>query len=804
MARQVLTGVEWVVAATIPNIVAPHPNFSTETVTPVALLALLADGREADFNRYRGSNGAPGEVDESELAAVDAVHRSLLVESQVQGIRQLSEMRRIEQFTLGLHAVVALFEAVGQSELDRLDLALEALDDVLTRFEHNSGVVSDGSRALVEAAVRQQRVLRYIESRQLEAARDEAQQVETLLDRSTAFDESFPTSRGTDSTPGEAQADLATTLLDHARSARSTIEGPESRLWVSVVRSPLSRADARGIRKVAEGGNAFLWERFETVVSWTAGRQRIAFQDSVDGPLATALLHAELTGDVSGVKRHRETLGRSRAIRSHRDTSWSTGDSLRLLRQADARQPLEDVVRWVRSRGPISSLTNAARAVLDRPSLLNSVTRCDLAVLVGAAEVLERRRLGQSLDAVLAYRRRPEGRLSGESAASWAVEDVAWRACARIVPGSGRDSEIASVLLAAVDTDVDVPDYLEGSVVAVVRAITWNDVTASLRNGWRAWVIERANSLSFYVGAAVLDAIDGVGRHTVGRPRPVGLELGARILREAAHGADPPAEEVAAATTACVAGLSEVQESAARGGYGFGGLSAGQIAVGLITSFERADLWNPVAEFLRNPVLVTGQKAPVLDRLAADRPVMPDHVYSLLEGTPLATLGGKAIEMWDERPLPVSPSALRFSAAYGIVERARAIGAITQLGGSRNPEARAEAARSIDAALASGGGELEWAAVLLMQLSHDDDAVVRGESARKLAQLRSALPALRDAVDERITELMESDGILIPLLTLRGLESSDDISDSLLNRVGLLSIEHPARSVRKVASELSQ
>lgn len=807
MAREVLIGVEWIVALLMPNVVAPHPNFSTPSVTPVGLLALLADGRHRDYDRYLELYESSADRDDLQLQAVDAVRMSLFVSSQAEALVRLSDLRNDSVLSPGLRSSLVSFESLCYSEIDRLDLAVEVLDDVLMDLASDLDRSAPGA-AVIEAALRQQKAVRSIEMRELDGARREALSVESLLTEPLEVSDSFSTSNGTTLSPRQAQIDIANMLRDHALAVRSTLEGLEGELWKTVVRSPLADGDIRAVQKSAEGGISYLEEHFRATVSWSSGRRRFAFQDTVDGPLSTALVHAEVAGDLGRLKRLRATLGLARALRRRHDDPWAISDSLRLLRQADARQELEDVIRWVRASGPVESLQTAANAVLGRPSLAQFVTRCDLAILMGAAEVMSEEDLGRGIDAAFVYGRRPETRLSGAVSRSWSDDDLVWRSCARMLPGSGRDDELASAMLDFVAAGGEVPDHLAPSIVSLVVAISWTEVSDEVRARWESWVHQRAGELSFYVSTAILDAIGGVSRRDgVASSRPQGLELGVRILQEFENDIEPRSDELYSVVEACRDGLAATQQSAARGRYSYGAISAGQIAVAMIDFLGRGELWEPLASFLRNPDPSSSDKQPVLDQLAVDSPEMPDDILDSLRGVSLATLGGKQLDVWNDPVLPVSPAALRFSSVYGLIGYAEAIDAVTQLGGSRQPESRVEAARSANAMLELAE-DYEWITVFLLQLSHDDDAVVRAESARQLARLIGISSAFAATVEQRTVALLEADGILVPLLTLRGLQESNSydssLSDLISSHTDRLASEHPARSVRRVALELRQ
>ena len=478
---------------------------------------------------------------------------------------------------------------------------------------------------------------------------------------------------------------------------------------------------------------------------------------------------------------------------------WSISEAIRLLRQADAREPLEDLLRWVRAQGPTSALVEEARHILNRSDSLLS-TRCDLAVLASAADLLSANELAMALNKVEAYRRQPGARLAQDGLVSWAKEDVAWRAVASIVPGSQRDTPVAESLRNSLTVDRNKNEAASFAFQSVIEALDWAKVSSSEKDHWRSWASDETEFSQLSLRMTVFDALDGVARHSV-VGRPTGLDLAARLIWESSQGIEPLPNEVAEAVEACRTRLEDVRGSAAAGSYGFGGFSPADLAVAIATLLGRYELWDPILELLADPTVAADDKSPALDRLAATRPTLPDQHLSRLAQIDLTILGGQSMGLTNQPALPLSPAALRFAMAYRLIDHPGVVAAIAELTGFGRLDGKVEAARSIGLA---GADETtsDWAVSVLLQLSHDGDPVVRAEAGRALGRLHERFPDLSLVVGKRLRELIEEDGILVPVLVLRGLLLSGSLPWELQSVVHDVSKSHPARSVRELAREL--
>ena len=800
MDEELLTGVDWLVATLSPWVVGPHPNFPVERPTPRERVALAADGRFVELQRAR-DKAQPIESEPSFSRVADSILDSLLDETQEEGADRLAGYVRQGNLSPGVVATCALFAAVAYSELDRLDESLQVVEDALRRVEADQDTRREyfGTVALIRSVLSQQRVMRLIELDRDEEAFELAVGTERALPGGKDAYESFTTSRAINYSARQAQLDIVAGVRSHAVSAQAMLEGFRGKTWIKSVRRRAPYVERRPDLNLVRSLDALVRREFDREASSLVGRRRFAAGDQVDGPVATSLLHSELMGDAGGTRHARQLLGRLRTL-SVEDRMWSLREGLRLLRQSGSREPLEDALQLARAEGPLEALLADAERILDYRAPHARITRNDVLVLAAAAEVLEPASLARAIEAVQKYEERPAGRLLRESSAGWVPTEVSWRALSRLVPGSGEDNNIAHSLVESVKGR-EIERHLYSPLAALVASLDWSQVAEDVSSDLVHWVAARASSEGYGIDSLILDQVRGVSRHDDLLRRPEGLELGARILFEHRHGFLCSEQEVRQAVDACLVRMRSIRESAAKGSSGFGGISATEVAAGLIFTFERVDLWQPLVELIADPKVRHHDKAEALDRLALETPRMPDDVKVLLTPRSVGLFDRAPADPFDTDAPPASGPALRFLATYGLLDDQSALDAFSRLAGG-GPGSQAEAARSASFLSGIDGQVPVWAVGILMQLSAASGAIARAEAGRSLAAMHRQLTQLEPLLTSRLEELLSEPGFLVPLLVLSGLSSVDNVNPVLWEALRPLAQSHPARSVRNLATRV--
>jgi hypothetical protein len=304
------------------------------------------------------------------------------------------------------------------------------------------------------------------------------------------------------------------------------------------------------------------------------------------------------------------------------------------------------------------------------------------------------------------------------------------------------------------------------------------------------------------VAAAMMDVIGpDVGLlHKAKSESPI--ERGAALLNSYYRtNVRPSAEELSSVAGAVSARLQMTRDDAIRGRFTVGVTSAAEVAVGLAADAGISQLWPDIVGFLLDPRVSRRDKEAPLERLArAEQPLPMDVLRELGSGIE-TVLSARSIDPLGTEVLPF-PAALRFAATHELLSDEAVLAHVARLGGAYGVPGRVEAARTLALMVRSGRGP-DWADALVLQLSHDGDPVVRGESGRCLATLLRRGKRHRELVEQRVLQLLNEDGLVVPVLVLRGFQEFDGavrLSGEVLAYVRKLSTNHPARGVRLQAA----
>lgn len=148
----------------------------------------------------------------------------------------------------------------------------------------------------------------------------------------------------------------------------------------------------------------------------------------------------------------------------------------------------------------------------------------------------------------------------------------------------------------------------------------------------------------------------------------------------------------------------------------------------------------------------------------------------------------------------IFPAAMRFSAVYGLLDSGLAFTYVWTLATSADRFNRVETARSLRAFTAATS--FGWVPMMTLQLSYDVDPDVKLQSVAALSeQLDKQIRGL-PAASQRLIQLVEGDGVTIPLAVLEAV-SRKRISDQQLRGVAIgLRAGHVSRKVRTAAAAI--
>ncbi len=789
-----MTGIEWIAALLNPWDVAPHPNFmNAERVTESSLLALIVQLRLVDYQRAISPSSRDEAVGKLNIAVgspayelVLAAAKSIQVGTQQEGANELAHLAT-GNLDPGARAAAAVLASVALAELDDYDRVLFLLLDCL----NNLSPADTADDRLIRAVVLQQLSMRRNEAG-LEGA-EHSEEARRLLAGLRRRDFSnFPTTKGvswrSNRTIGEIVDQLRATVEAHIANARPDRIFDD---WMRFVRAPAPDLSLRTERRVVPSNWAFVKELFADKVASSV--KTLAAQDPVEPGVYAILLHNELLGDAPAARQWRTRLGMLRLLRND-DPEFAGREAIRLFRQAEDLDSLDHALRFVRSEGPLSALLENANQVVNRRLVADRLRPVELAVLASAAPVLDAETAGRAMDGVLAGLRE---NLPARTR-NWQLFAVraerAWLASVALAATARRLDDVAMAIFDAC-RERPTDELLDRSLTRAASAVDWDEVGDDARLQWSAWLDDPASSASPGMREAIGPDL-GVGAHaepsgdvTLGRVASW-LNLYFRTNQM------PQRADIERATELVVTQLGAIQRNAAAGTYSFGAVPVADVATGLGLYWSVDAVWPPLATLLSDPRVNLSDKAPALERLALRDSNAPEGFVRQLGDALNDVLQARTIGPFEDKTT-IMPAALRFAIRYGLLSDERTVEILSSLFSSRRTTDRVEAARTMTL-IADLRHPPDWTVILAYELSRDDEALVRAEAGRCLGLLARTTTRLSRLVNDRMIELLSDDGLLVPLLVLRGLMSATDLplEAAVTRRIQQLSAAHLAYGVR--------
>lgn len=753
--------IEWLVAVLAPWTISPHPNFSEKQITRVAELALVTERRdERELDRYDLRQPAIGE--EWRVDLVDAARKSLYEETQETATNELWEIARTVGLPMGARIAAAMFGSVGLAEVEKPHIAADML---LAIFDETTGSLSPIDFSPVErlglASLLQQRVARLEDACAYTAAREAADTALLWVPNPGArFDDEFPVSQGISWNAATVLEDIACSLADHALASKAHLEQWSGETWIQVVKNRAGWVDQRVASRAAERDGMVLRDAFERAFESTSGTRYLMRELPTDKGYA-ALLLAELSGFTSRIRSSREALGKVLLMEGS-DDAGRVREAVRLLRQGRGTKSLQSALKWIRGQGPSAALNMEARAVTARALDAGWITEADLAVLEAASDFLDPNLLRDAVMAAFVFENTEQ--VSGR--AGWAVLDKMWKAVGRLVEDSGLDDFVAAQAAIHLEQPDKLSEPFSSTLAKAVEAIDWAAVSTDTREKWKNWAKK--------AGLESPDAqqLRGVVSNLVGG-RKRGIEAFEGLAR-AAYLADtglPAGKDsklLPEVRGELIKLLDNEAEAARRGVISFGGFSTANVAVAFAARFSDQEVWLAISRYLVDGSVDLVLKDQALERMASRPKDIPLSVRSALQaGWESLVKGERNGDIFGAEPLPVFAPGVRLGGILGIISRDEALNAVLQLASSGDA-GRVQAARTIPFII--GNGDATWGHVLLLQLAQDANPEVRAEAGQSLVLSMKHVSPLTTAVRESVVQLMQSDGLRIPLKVLHGMQ----------------------------------
>ena len=711
MTQESTTEVEmgWMAAVIAPRDVSPHPNFwSSESVTPFGVLALLEEGRHTDYARLvsdRKRDEAWSGMQGYE-PLFDAVRASMSLGTVSSGADSLASIARrglAGDDDLALRVACAVMAATALIEVDRFSDARALLAHTLMEVEQQSGWETRFlSLWLLNVDANAQQSMHDQTSDSIARAQQIASDV------GVPSGATFNISLGSSVTSQECLQDVWDVLSWGAAHHAARSES-DWNAQIQLVRRPTPRLAWRIRSRIGDSLEAALKEEFRATFSRPSER-RVTFGEEPggDSELFEALTWHENVGSPF-VRHYRGLLGRTRFLRGVTSAeNWLTAEGLRLLRQAGLDKEVGASSLFLRQQGPLHLLRDEGERVLESIAANGAYSLSDLIVIRHAASLLDSQARTSALARLFADRASPDGpRLDGAPGA-----EKTWQAIHALSDAEGTDSMALEVLLEEIAKNHEgeqTDEYTYARLLGLWRVAAWEDPKVQSWVSELSTKIETSNSVE--LKRAIELAADRLTAPAIEGAEDLTLQAVARYVdRAMLHSEDIPDDVVPRIESLLRAQLAATQKDAHEGRFSGGGLKEAELAVALMFVKSSADLWSEVLNFVLDPAVQRDDKTAALTRMASRAGDLPEAITEALRQRSSDLLDGGPEFMGSAiRPYPAGVRLLAMIGGLGV---GAPLSLVAELMAKGTPSSRHEAGVTL-VALAHLRGEVRMVRVHL-------------------------------------------------------------------------------------------
>ncbi len=442
-------------------------------------------------------------------------------------------------------------------------------------------------------------------------------------------------------------------------------------------------------------------------------------------------------------------------------------DCLRLFRLAGADSELRRLVNDLTLAGPVSPLLAEGRRIDAHRTSGASLRTGEMIVLAAAAEVMAPSEAFRALTRVLSVIRGGGPTTAPlRWQADFAKDEEAWITAAALAGAAGSAGVVARDLLAYATPD-RLADIASDTMIArIVRTIEWTDVDGELRERWRDLASTQAADHPLSpTAAAIRHALDVHAELPVGYGDASISDLAESINRYLRARQPIPDDLLQAAKSAALSSLDRVAVEASGGTFARRVTQPSEIMAVLLAQSPDNEGWEGLLAFLANPLVARSEKSRAFDILVRERPRLAPEL-STRYAEPLVSLIVEP-DRWafdDPNSHSVFVAALNFAYTYGFLTEEGAADYFRRLASSPDASTRRQAARSLSLLASPTMGD--WMLPKVYALSGDSDPTVRVAVARALGEICQRQDVVGDMAIERLSELLQSGGVFVPLQTL--------------------------------------
>lgn len=795
MTQESSTEVEmgWMAAVIAPRDVSPHPNFwSSESITPFGILALLEEGRQTDYARLLSER----KRDEawSGMRAYeplfDAVRASMSLGTVSSGADALARIARdglASDTDLALRVACAVTAATALVEVNRALDARALLAQTLAEVERRSGwQMSFLALWLLNVQANAQQSL------SAHALDNVAKSQQIVREEWSPSGVTFNISRGSSVSAQECLQDIWD-VLSWAAAHHAARSQSDWNARLLLVRRPTPRLALRIRSRIGDSLEVALREDFRTTFSRPSERQIVFGEErNGDSELFEALTWHEHVGSPF-VRHYRGLLGRARFLRGISCAeSWLTAEGLRLLRQADLDKEVGAASLYLHQQGPLHLLRDEGERVLEAIDVNDAYSLSDLTLIRHAASLLDSHARTSALTRLFADRASHDGpRLKGG-----AGTEKTWQAIHALSDAEGTDSIALEVLLEEIAKNLEgehADAHAYARLVGLWRIATWDNPKVRNRVAELSTNIKTSNSVE--LNRAIELAADRLAPPAIASEKEINLQTVARYVdRAMLHSDEIPGDVVPRIESLLRDQLAATQKDAHEGRFTGGGLKEAELAVALMFVTSSVDLWKELLNFVLDPAVQRDDKTAALTRMATRAGDLPEVVTEVLRERSSDLLDGGPEFMGSAlRPYPAGVRLLAMIGGLGVGAPLSLVAELMAMG---TPSSRHEAGVTL-VALAHRGETSEWFESTCLWLTYEADAHVRSLAGQALAISDASWN--RTGRHERLASLLQEEGTLVPLRVLAGVEEANRVPQTLHDIAVSLAASHMSTEVRQAA-----
>ncbi|WP_131732328.1 hypothetical protein [Actinomadura formosensis] len=774
-----------------PTEVAPHPNWSAQEIDSYGAIALLSLHHFSEYNQFARRDLVPDLTEDAQTPAgdwalVQAFGRSLFVETQMLGVRQLVDLSQAHESTL-VKAIAAIMAACAYSDMNDFKAALSVLQDFVNPAQQETVPPLGRTLLSLQLGCRNADLGDYATALDhYDAAHAQAMSIDV------ENQEVFSLAEGSKRSSIDVIRSIVDGLIESAYLNKSNMRFylGDADIWKETVRRPIV---------------SYWLEHRSAAYAALSRWQGQVFDDQIDAPtrlgkrrvfgggvsqyrtLDSHALTAELAGDWVRAREARLLLGRDRFLQSPSAESpqWNRRDGLALLLRSGDTKNLTKAARLLQCEGPLAVLIDTAMSML--PNEQDKLGRGHFAIFRAAASLLPSEAVDHIIASLLG---RGIDRTVRDAAGLYRFDDEAWSAISALTSYASDKTIIQEAIWDAA-TQTDDPLVLR-RLADIAPKLDWSTVVGSYRDNWIQWAADHLVGDGAGLSASVAECLAKIGDFRLVDQIAEAIRAGEQSLLLAACLVDAsrassysiPITTRNKIRTLLLENIQKKRDDSARGSFSVGGIDVTYLATVFAFMYPDTAIWEAITACLTDSLIPDSDKANSLNWITVNISKVPDET--------MANLRANAHRLTNESRLSdfldwnKSAAALRFLCQAKEIDPGAVFSAIEEMRSAADNQSRIECARSL--IYAANILPPVFPASVALELTRDSSVRVRAASARSLAELAFSVESqMREVIFRKIEEMLSSDGIDVPLASLRGIQDlATPQKEALVTELGVV------------------